>query len=74
MNTGSRHAPFPTGLLIGHAEHSSGLTGVTVVLTPQGASGGASVRGGAPGSRETDLLRPGNLVDQVHGVVEHPRE
>ena len=57
------------GMLIGHADHPSGRTGATVVLTPRGAVGGVAVRGGAPGTRETDLLRSGNLVDRVHGVL-----
>lgn len=60
---------LPLGLLIGHAEHASGQTGVTVVLTPQGACGSVAVRGGAPGTRETDLLRPGNQVDRLHGIL-----
>lgn len=60
---------LPPGLLIGHAEHVSGRTGATVLLTPRGACGGVCVRGGAPGTRETDLLRPGNLVDRLHGIL-----
>jgi L-aminopeptidase/D-esterase-like protein len=40
-----------------------------VVLAPQGAVCGVDVRGAAPGTRETDLLAPGNLVEQVHAVV-----
>jgi L-aminopeptidase/D-esterase-like protein len=40
-----------------------------VVLCPQGAAAGVDVRGGAPGTRETDLLRPENLVDRVHAVL-----
>ncbi len=43
-------------------------TGTTVVLAPEGAVGGVDVRGGGPGTRETDLLRPENLVQQVHAV------
>lgn len=46
------------------------LTGTTVVLPPQGgAVAGVDVRGGRPGTRETELLDPGNLVDRVHAVV-----
>jgi L-aminopeptidase/D-esterase-like protein len=45
-----------------------GMTGTTVVLTRNGATAGVSQRGGAPGTRETDLLKPEKLVDQVHGV------
>jgi len=44
-------------------------TGTTVVLAPNGAVGGVDVRGSAPGTRETDLLRPTNLVDKVDAVV-----
>jgi L-aminopeptidase/D-esterase-like protein len=43
-------------------------TGTTVVLTPAGAVGGVDVRGGGPGTHETDLLRPENLVQHVHAV------
>lgn len=57
------------GLLVGHAQDAEALTGTTVVLAPEGAVGGVDVRGGAPGTRETDLLRPENMVQQVHGVL-----
>ena len=58
------------GIRVGQAESESGRTGVTVVLCKKdGAVGGCSVRGAAPGTRETDLLRPGNLVEKVHAVV-----
>ena len=60
------------GILVGHATRSEPgwLTGTTVVLAPQeGAVAGVDVRGGAPGTRETDLLDPRNLVDRVHAVV-----
>jgi L-aminopeptidase/D-esterase-like protein len=57
------------GLLVGHAQDLEALTGATVVLAPEGAVGGVDVRGGAPGTRETDLLRPENLVQQVHAVL-----
>ena len=43
-------------------------TGTTVVLTERGAVGGVDVRGGGPGTRETDLLRPENLVHHVHAI------
>ena len=46
-----------------------GLTGCTVVLCEAGAVGGVDQRGGAPGTRETDLLRPMHLVQKVHGVM-----
>ncbi len=57
------------GLLVGHASDPEALTGCTVVLTPEGAVGGVDVRGSAPGTRETDLLDPVNLVDRVHAVL-----
>ena len=44
------------------------LTGTTVVFTPRGATAGVDVRGGGPGTRETDVLRPENLVQQVHAI------
>ena len=57
------------GLLVGHAAAAGRPTGCTVVLCPQGVVCGAAVRGGAPGTRETDLLRPENTVDRVHAVL-----
>jgi L-aminopeptidase/D-esterase-like protein len=58
-----------SGLLVGHFTHARRLTGCTVILAPQGAVAGVDVRGAAPGTRETDLLAPCNLVDQVHAIV-----
>lgn len=57
------------GVFVGHATNQSARTGCTVILCPAGAVGGVEVRGGAPATRETDLLRPGNLVQQVHAVL-----
>ena len=57
------------GFLVGHASDHEALTGCTVVLTPEGATCGVDVRGSAPGTRETDLLDPMNLVDKVHAVL-----
>ncbi len=60
------------GIRVGHAQRlgDGWLTGTTVVLTPpDGAVAGVDVRGGGPGTRETDLLDPRNLVDRVHAVV-----
>jgi L-aminopeptidase/D-esterase-like protein len=58
------------GLRVGHAQVAGGLSGTTVVLTPaEGAVAGADVRGAAPGTRETDLLQPGNTVARVHAIV-----
>jgi L-aminopeptidase/D-esterase-like protein len=56
------------GVSIGHWSDAAAATGCTAVLVPQGATASADVRGGAPATRETDLLRPGNLVTQVHAI------
>ena len=55
--------------LIGNYTDEKSKTGVTVVLCPEGATGGVSVRGGAPATHETDLLRAENTVDKVNAVV-----
>lgn len=57
------------GVRIGHHTMSERPTGCTVVLFDGGAVGGVDVRGSAPGTRETDLLNPGNLVDRVNAIV-----
>src|SRR5687767_2691908 len=58
------------GLRVGHFTLTERPTGCTVVLVDgEGATGGVSQRGGAPGTRETDLLDPLNMVDRVNGVV-----
>src|SRR5690606_27958452 len=57
------------GVKVGHFTHERFLTGTTVVLVEGGAVAGVDVRGAAPGTRETDLLAPENLVQHVHGVV-----
>jgi L-aminopeptidase/D-esterase-like protein len=57
------------GIKVGHAQDEEALTGCTVILCEAGAVGGVDQRGGAPGTRETDLLRPMHLVDKVHAVV-----
>jgi L-aminopeptidase/D-esterase-like protein len=56
------------GIEVGHAEDLEAATGCTVVLCREGAAAGVDVRGGAPGTRETDLLDPSNLVDRIHAV------
>ena len=58
-----------TGLRVGHFTHPRRPTGCTVVLAEAGAVCGVDVRGGAPGTRETDLLDPINLVERVHAIV-----
>jgi L-aminopeptidase/D-esterase-like protein len=57
------------GIEVGHATDSRRPTGCTVVLARQGAVAGVDVRGAAPGTRETDLLCPSNLVERVHAVM-----
>ncbi len=57
------------GIEVGHAQDDVALTGCTVILCRKGAVAGVDVRGGAPGTRETDLLDPVNLVDKVHAIV-----
>lgn len=57
------------GIRVGHWTDPVGRTGCTVVVPPAGTVGGVSVLGGAPGTRETDALRPGTLVDEVHAVL-----
>ena len=56
------------GLRVGHATNESAVTGCTVVIATDGAVAGVDVRGAAPGTRETDLLRPGSLVERIHAV------
>jgi L-aminopeptidase/D-esterase-like protein len=57
------------GIEVGHHTDTRRPTGCTVVLARQGAVAGVDVRGAAPGTRETDLLAPTNLVDRVHAVM-----
>jgi L-aminopeptidase/D-esterase-like protein len=57
------------GLRVGHFTDSRRPTGCSVVLCPQGVACGVDVRGAAPGTRETDLLRPDNLVEHVHALL-----
>ena len=54
---------------VGHAQNVDAGTGCTVVICEKGATAGVDVRGGAPGTRETDLLDPVNLVEKIHAVV-----
>ena len=57
------------GLEAGHYTDMAHGTGCTVFICRDGAVGGVDVRGGSPGTRETDLLRPMRRVDKVHGVL-----
>lgn len=57
------------GVEAGHAQNEDALTGCTVILCRKGAVAGVDVRGGAPGTRETDLLNPINHVQKAHAIV-----
>ena len=57
------------GFLIGQAQDSKNMTGVTVIICKEGMIAGVDVRGGSPGTRETDLLNPVNTVDRIHACV-----
>lgn len=57
------------GIRVGHDTNLEAGTGCTVILCDPSATGGVDVRGGAPATRETDLLRPMHMVDQVHAIL-----
>lgn len=57
------------GIEVGHAQDLEAATGCTVILCRSGATTGVSVHGGAPATRETDCLRPENVVTEAHAVV-----
>ena len=57
------------GIYVGHATNEEAGTGCTVIVCPAGATGAVDVRGGAPATRETDLLRPEETVQALHAVV-----
>lgn len=57
------------GIKVGHAQDEAAATGCTVVICEKGAWAGVDVRGGGPASRETELLKPVNLVEQIHAVM-----
>jgi len=57
------------GVLVGHVTDRPHGTGCTAVLVPRGATASVDVRGGGPGSRESDILTPYSSVDDIHGVV-----
>lgn len=57
------------GIKLGHAQNEKGGTGCSVVICNEGATGGVDVRGGSPGTRETDLLNPMEMVDKINAVV-----
>lgn len=54
---------------VGQAQDEVNATGCTVILCKRGATAGVDVRGGGPATRETDLLNPKNMVQQIHGVI-----
>lgn len=58
-----------SGIKAGHAQNVTGGTGCTVILCENGVCAGADVRGGSPASRETELLRPINTIEQIHAVM-----
>jgi L-aminopeptidase/D-esterase-like protein len=60
---------FPAGYRIGHWTDATRRTGCTVILPPGGTTAAVDVRGGAPGTRETEVFTPGNLVSEIHALV-----
>lgn len=57
------------GIRVGHWTDRRAATGCTVILCSKGAVPGVDVRGAAPGTRETDLMRPGNMVQEAHAIL-----
>ncbi len=57
------------GIKVGHAHDILGGSGCTVILCENGAMAAVDVRGGAPATKETDLLRPENMIDKVFGIM-----
>lgn len=57
------------GIKVGHCQSQEGMTGCSVIICEEGATGGVDVRGSAPGTRETDLFKAEKLVDKVNAVV-----
>lgn len=57
------------GLTVGHWTDEVAMTGCTVVLPPPGTVASCEVRGGAPGTRSTDILQPGTIIDEAHAIV-----
>ena len=57
------------GIKVGHSQSEEGMTGVSVIICEEGATGGVDVRGSAPGTRETDLFQAEKMIDKVHAVV-----
>lgn len=57
------------GIIVGHYTDLNAISGVSVIVCPNGATAGVDVRGAAPGTRETDLLAPENLAEKVQAIV-----
>lgn len=57
------------GIKLGHMQDKEAATGCSVIICEKGATAGVDVRGGSPATRETDLLNPVNMVQQIHAVV-----
>lgn len=57
------------GITVGHWTDEEAMTGCTVVLPPPGTIASCEVRGGAPGTRSTDILQPGTIVEEAHAIV-----
>jgi len=62
-------ARLPAGVSVGHWTDTQGQTGCTVLLVPDGAAAGVDVRGGAPGTINTDGLRPGTVTQRAHAIL-----
>lgn len=60
---------LPVGISVGHYTDGIGLTGCTAVIAPAGAVAGVDVRGAAPGTLGTDALRPGTVIELLHGLL-----
>jgi L-aminopeptidase/D-esterase-like protein len=58
-----------SGIKVGHETDDVALTGCTVIVCEDGAVGGVDQRGGAPGTRETDLLHPMHMIENVHAIL-----
>lgn len=67
--THTGHIALVQGISVGHFTDARRPTGCSVVLCPEGAVAGVDVRGAAPGTRETDLLHPSNLVQEIHAIM-----
>ena len=57
------------GVMVGHAQNTDAGTGCSVLICALGACAGVDVRGGAPATRETDLLNPVNMIERIHAVI-----